>query len=320
MLWVGIDEAGYGPNLGPLVMTAIVAETTEASRPDLWGHRAGRIARAAGVLDALWIDDSKRLYRGGVGLDRLEAATLATLDAIGWPERPPISLGSLSDALCKCTLDDLELTDWLDGLEPGPLPSLPWADRVLSWTTGRPLHDDRWKIVAARAVMIGPEAFNTILATTGNKTVVHQCAFRRLLEWLWTLSDGGMPVHVRSDKHGGRTYYAEFLRQSLPLADVWIGREAAASSHYRLTGAGRHLDVEFLPRADRDDGLVALASIVSKYLRERWMGVFNAFWARRLDGLTPTAGYPVDALRFRAAIEPLSRELGLVPNRWWRLK
>ena len=26
MCWAGIDEAGYGPNLGPLVMTAVIAE------------------------------------------------------------------------------------------------------------------------------------------------------------------------------------------------------------------------------------------------------------------------------------------------------
>ena len=37
MLWVGIDEAGYGPNLGPLVMTAVVAAGPDDRRPDLWG-------------------------------------------------------------------------------------------------------------------------------------------------------------------------------------------------------------------------------------------------------------------------------------------
>ena len=33
MRWVGIDEAGYGPNLGPLVMTAVIAEGQKARVP-----------------------------------------------------------------------------------------------------------------------------------------------------------------------------------------------------------------------------------------------------------------------------------------------
>jgi hypothetical protein len=32
--WVGIDEAGYGPNLGPMVMTAVVAESTTTRADD----------------------------------------------------------------------------------------------------------------------------------------------------------------------------------------------------------------------------------------------------------------------------------------------
>ena len=40
-----------------------------------------------------------------------------------------------------------------------------------------------------------------------------------------------------------------------------------------------------MPRADQGDGLVALASIVSKTVRELWMDVFNAYWCRRIPGL-----------------------------------
>ncbi|MGC8644023.1 MAG: hypothetical protein ACP5XB_29540, partial [Isosphaeraceae bacterium] len=66
--------------------------------------------------------------------------------------------------------------------------------------------------------------------------------------------------------------------------------------------------------------LVALASIVSKTLREVWMDAFNAFWTSRLPGLKSTAGYPVDAARFRLAIEPLARDQDLHPDLWWRKK
>ena len=46
----------------------------------------------------------------------------------------------------------------------------------------------------------------------------------------------------------------------------------------------------------------ALASMASKYLRELAMHGFNDFWGRHVAGLRPTAGYPVDALRFKAEI------------------
>ena len=66
--------------------------------------------------------------------------------------------------------------------------------------------------------------------------------------------------------------------------------------------------------------LLALASIVSKSVREFWMDAFNAHWTSRLPGLRPTAGYPGDSGRFRRAIEPLCRERGLDPAVWWRAK
>ena len=78
------------------------------------------------------------------------------------------------------------------------------------------------------------------------------------------------------------------------------------------------MTIEFRPRADADDGLVALASIVSKALREYWMAAFNAHWTTLIPGLRPTAGYPVDAARFRTAIEPMCQDRGIEANHWWR--
>jgi len=42
--------------------------------------------------------------------------------------------------------------------------------------------------------------------------------------------------------------------------------------------------------------------MTAKYLRETAMRAFNAFWAERVPGLRPTAGYPGDARRFREEI------------------
>ena len=312
--WVGIDEAGYGPNLGPLVMTAVVAEGPGAEPPDVWRDLAATVCRSGEDTRRLWIDDSKRLYRAGEGLPRLEAASLAVLDAAGRPW--PASVGGWFSAFEAGTLEEVELTPWLEGLFPlvGP--------RAGTWAVvpKGPLRGARWRITAVRSVVVGPARFNRELERSGSKARVHFGAFARLLAWLWALAADGIETRVGSDKHGGRHYYLDLLYEAFP--DAWIdrGSEGAELSRYTLRDRSRRLELRLFPRADAQDGLVALASIVSKMLRERWMTVFNAYWTSRLAGLAPTAGYPGDAARFRAAIEPHCAARGLDPSVWWRAK
>src|SRR5438067_1862581 len=120
--WVGIDEAGYGPNLGPMVMTAVVAEASECGRGapstgrgldlDFWGDLAGTVDRAGGDPARLWVDDSKAILRGGKGRDRLEAACLAATHAAG--EWLPGSLTELLEVIGAGSPAETELSPWFD--------------------------------------------------------------------------------------------------------------------------------------------------------------------------------------------------------------
>jgi hypothetical protein len=56
---------------------------------------------------------------------------------------------------------------------------------------------------------------------------------------------------------------------------------------------------------------VAIASMLSKYLREALMNRFNAWWKTHLPALEPTAGYYNDGLRFLHDIAAKRRELGI---------
>ena len=60
--------------------------------------------------------------------------------------------------------------------------------------------------------------------------------------------------------------------------------------------------------------------MTSKYLRELAMRAFNAWWCGRVDDLRPTAGYPVDARRFKRAIEARQAELGVDDRVLWRCR
>jgi hypothetical protein len=60
--------------------------------------------------------------------------------------------------------------------------------------------------------------------------------------------------------------------------------------------------------------------MLAKYIRERLMEVLNHFWQGHVTELKPTAGYPLDARRFRAAIEPVAIRMHWNADQWWRTK
>jgi hypothetical protein len=169
-------------------------------------------------------------------------------------------------------------------------------------------------------VVVGPARFNGGLAVHGSKAAVHYVAFDRLLRLIWDRALDGALTLVLGDKHGGRHFYLQSLYQSFPEAWIDRGPEGPELSRYTIRDRGRSLELTLIPRADQCDGLVALASIVSKTVRELWMDVFNDYWQGRVPGLRPTAGYPSDAVRFRRAIEPIAAAEGHDPALWWRIK
>ena len=78
MPWVvGIDEAGYGPNLGPLVEACVGLYLPDEDRAG-WKSLSESIRRAGDPPDRrLVVDDSKRVYSGGNGFDELERTVLS---------------------------------------------------------------------------------------------------------------------------------------------------------------------------------------------------------------------------------------------------
>lgn len=317
--WVGIDEAGYGPNLGPLVMTAVIADgPSTGTRPDPWRELASAVCKAGEDPDRIWVDDSKRVHQLGRGYHRLETTTLAAIG--GLRGQSPRSLGEALTAVSAGDFDATELRSWL---HPTYDPVVPrFADRVFvrEHCERRPFEGACWRLTMIRTVVVGPAAFNRVLDATGSKAAAHFSAFQALLKAIWSDASGPDEISVVADKHGGRHYYMQPLAETID--DCWIDRgpEGPELSQYQIRRRGRTLDLSFRPRADSADGLVALASIVSKTVREWWMEQFNAFWSRQLPGIAPTAGYPVDAARFRKEIEPTAEQLGLPPSSWWRVK
>ena len=150
--WVGIDEAGYGPNLGPLVLTAVIAEGPDDRAPDVWGDLAATVARAGDTSGRLWVDDSKAILHAGKGRDRLEVACLSAVAAAG--RVIPRSLGGLLTALDAGTLAEAELSPWLDGGDP-ELPGHGARALLDRAPTPRALEGASWRIAEVRSVVVG---------------------------------------------------------------------------------------------------------------------------------------------------------------------
>jgi ribonuclease HII len=82
-------------------------------------------------------------------------------------------------------------------------------------------------------------------------------------------------------------------------------------SEYRLHQDEHVVRIIFTEKAEEQCLPVAMASMLSKYLRECLMDRFNRFWQMHLPRLEPTAGYYSDGERFLKDIAAKRQELGI---------
>jgi hypothetical protein len=257
------------------------------------------------------------VYSTARGLHELEIGVHATLgDALATRSN---ELGALVECTCLEGLDDLHQETWYKGKLTLPLHA--GADELGNQSS-------RFKEACAvaglggwqvRSVMVCTPRFNSLLDQAGSKGAVLAHALGRLLRHSCQSSDGdGLSFFI--DKHGGRNTYAAQIQHALSDGMVVARQEGMARSSYEVLGLGREVQLTFQPRADGEYLCVALASMVSKYLRELLMLEFNQFWQEHVPGLKPTAGYPGDAGRFLTAIRPPAAKLGIPENALWRRK
>jgi ribonuclease HII len=313
MEWVlGIDEAGYGPNLGPFVMTAVAARVPDG-QADLWLLLQAVLRRSGEPRDErILVDDSKVVYGSGKGLGGLERGVFAVLGL------PPLLLGELIARLCPAAAEELAREIWFAGTSALPIDAALAELEQLRQRFELACRDasvDGWW---GRSVVVCPERFNALVQSAGSKGAVLADGFVRLLAAGVEATAGEEALAVFVDKQGGRNTYAAQVQQALPGGMVVAIEERAERSKYRVFGLGRDMTLTFEPRADSSRLCVALASMVSKYLRELFMGEFNRFWQKHVPGLLPTAGYPGDAPRFLEAIRPAAASLQVSEAAIWR--
>jgi len=343
-LLVGIDEAGYGPHLGPLVVAAAALEfpATEAPPagpygsglnkdrrtgdalpdPDLWGALRAHVRKRRGCPESrLLICDSKIAYSGG-NLAPLERAVLGALAAMG--RRPP-SLAELLETLALAPADrqDGSASDGAGG-DHGPwaapgtlaLPVAAVAHEIEAAAGGlaQGLTGIGGRIAGLWVSVASASRLNRLIAGGRNKAGALFALTTDLVGEVLRRCPSE-PIHITMDRHGGRRYYGGLLAGAFPMPPVEILEESPDFSRYRLTRGGdvAPATLSIRDRCETWSLPTALASMTAKYVRELAMRQLNAYFQSLVPDLKATAGYGTDAWRFLRQVAA-AREAAGIPD------
>jgi hypothetical protein len=314
-LVAGIDEAGYGPTLGPLVVGATLwSVPPQLTRSDHWSVLRACVRRSVRRGDwRLAVDDSKTIYSRRQGISTLERTVLAFAHAT---EVDLTTLGTLLLAL-GARVQDVELPWYQDLTIALPIDRSRSKYRAVARRLQQTMTAAGVVCRGLLAEVVTEGQFNQRVSRTRNKAAVLIEQVLRLIQSAGRRA-GAQDLLVRVDRLGGRSDYRPLLAAAFPERHLHVVEVSEGCSRYRLAAAENDWFIEFAVDADQRHLPVALASMLAKYLREALMQRFNAHWQRRLPDLKPTAGYYTDARRFLGEIAPILAEAGVARERFVR--
>lgn len=326
----GVDEAGLGPILGPMVVAGVAMTGPEGTDP--WRALSRHVSRKAHKKGKVRVADSKLVNQGPHGVQRLEETAL-----VFWGASRGELPATLSDWLEQLgvDVDHLRRCPWYEGLDL-PLPLHADADwvQLQAELVARALRKAEVTLVDIAVRPVDVEEWNELIADTDNKSRAHFRAYAevlgRLLDRLPTAASPGEngpgengsrdQGHVVADRCGGRMHYAEDLRRLRPGSRVETLFETPGESSYRLHSPSGDVAVTFAERGEQRAFPTALASCFAKYLRELMVEAMNRWFCARVPGLTRTAGYYTDGHRFLVDVEPYLQQSGLPRGRLVRVR
>ncbi|TWT46069.1 hypothetical protein RAS1_25160 [Phycisphaerae bacterium RAS1] len=328
-LLVGIDEAGYGPMLGPLVVAASVWQAApDAADACLWARLDDAVCREPRRKGdwRLVVNDSKAAFDRKAGIHTLERSVLAFARLAG---APVAALDGWLTALgAPIHPASRSACPWYADLSP-PLPRDPArsnGDGVVARLESS-LRAAGLRCTALMAQVITEDYYNTRLAPRGgaagggrsrNKADLLLEQVMRLIARAAATGGDDRDVLFRIDRLGGRTSYRDLLMQCFPQRRLHEEEVSETCSRYRLSSPQNDWQIGFYVEGDQRFLPVALASMTAKYTRELLMERFNGWWKQRCPQVRPTAGYYQDAQRFLAEIGPALPASGLAPAQFVR--
>ncbi|NQU50840.1 MAG: hypothetical protein HQ519_19480 [Planctomycetes bacterium] len=300
VFFAGVDEAGYGPFVGPFSVGYSLFRVP-ALEIDFWQELSNSVTRKPIRNDRrLRVDDSKKVHSGPHGRTRLERSVAAFRELIQPHQSDFQSWAKCSPAGPSIWFDR---SPWLKDLNVPFCPSVS-AERVQLdvLTLQRSLHASGLSLDDFGARIVPAGEWNQWIQKTQNKG---ETLFQLSMEVVRHLLSrtGHSPLRIELDRHGGRLHYAPKLQTALQPQKIVRHGETLGGSTYTLQYPNREVQIRFSEKADATFLPVSLASLAAKQSRERSMDLFNDWWAHAVPELVGTKGYGVDGKRWLAEVE-----------------
>ncbi len=301
----GIDEAGYGPMLGPLTFGFSAFQLEDGEGTLDWARLSGAVSEAPkDDGKKLIVADSKKVFtRNPRGSARLELTALAFLRARGVQMKAGADLLGTAPKALVPTGAELSAHPWYAHL-PKKVPLHATQEKLDEHTgrLGETLRQSETSVVASGAVVIPSGKLNASFARTQNKGATLWSFHSGILLDLFERF-GSQGLHMTVDRLGGRARYGAMLSALIPFSTVRVMHESRIESRYLVSSEGRHMSIRFIQKGDTLSLPVALGSCFAKYAREMVMDAFNEHFCAACPDVKPTAGYVTDARRWLSDLE-----------------
>lgn len=308
-LVAGIDECGYGPLLGPLIISSSIFLVQENPEANMWTRLQKSIGKKKkGLGNRILVTDSKKAYKGEylrrskVKVNHLEQTARAFLNQLHLEKSGELYFASILPVISNDLTRQYTKYPWYLPLYSDFLPRI---NQTISDTLIANMLDEGIEFVDFRCLCIDVEEFNRIVDSSGNKATAVTTSVLKLIRQIIAIAIFccAKKIVIYCDRLGGRKFYAEMLNELPFFKIIEIVEESNKISKYKLSDGRRELDIQFEVKADDKRLPVALASMVGKYIREKVMQHMNDYFVKSQPGLKPTAGYWVDGWRFIVDLE-----------------
>jgi ribonuclease HII len=316
----GIDEAGYGPKIGPFVLSSVVMDIpakhhNEANIWHIFEDAVSDKIRKRG--NRIVVNDSKKIYSQKSGLRLLEETVLSFI----WSTKGKVTrFSDLLKILSNYNEEVFDKYPWYKGKDLD-LPIASNVSAILNYADliKHTISSQDANILDVKSIFLCAYEINRQIGFMGNKSLL---LFDNSVKFLKEIFEcfGDREPKVLIDKHGGRNYYHKLLAESFEGCDVKAVSEGNPISTYKISNGRRKMNVSFAEGADSKHFPPALASMFSKYIRELFIRLFNAYWQEKVQDIKPTAGYPEDAKRFLSQIQNTKNKLGISDDILIRVK